>query len=76
MENLSLIVAGILISLAGMYVCARPAIVAARLKRFYSRYPLVRYAGMRQLTARPGIVRVLGVMMTMLGILSLVSLWI
>jgi hypothetical protein len=51
---------GLIIGAAGIYAVARPQKTAEKIKNFYSKYPLIHYAGDRQLTARPGYVKTIG----------------
>ncbi len=64
----------ILILCAGIYVCVEPASVAERLKSFYSTYPIIRYAGAKQLTSRTHFVRLIGIVLIIVGILCFLSL--
>jgi len=66
--------ASILISCVGAYVCFRPAFVAEKIKLFYSRYPIIRYAGEEQLTTRYNLVRLAGVVIVIVGIICLFSI--
>lgn len=52
----------------GIYMVARPSNVAEKLRVFYSKYPLVRYAGQRQLTSRTSYIVVLGLLFVAIGI--------
>ena len=66
--------ASILISCVGAYVCLRPASVAEKIKLFYSGYPIIRYAGEKQLTSRSSLVRLVGVVLVIVGIICLFSI--
>lgn len=66
--------ASILILCVGIYVVARPAAVSERIKAFYSNYPIIRYAGEKQLTSRSGLVRLVGVVLIIVGFLCFFSL--
>ncbi len=68
-EKTALQITSILILCVGIYVCARPAAVAEKIKIFYSNYPVIRYAGAEQLTSRSIFVRVLGVVIVIVGLL-------
>jgi len=57
----------------GTYLWSRPAKVAEKIKLFYSGYPLIRCARDRQLTSRPGLVRLVGVVLIILGVIGLFS---
>jgi hypothetical protein len=65
--------ASVLICGVGMYLCLRPASVADKIKSFYSRYPIIRYAGEKQLTSRSAFVRLVGVVLIIVGIICLLS---
>lgn len=58
----------ILICFLGVYLCLRPSRAAEKIKAFYSTYPIIRLAGERQLTSRVGYVRLLGIVITTLGV--------
>ncbi len=73
LENILPRLVFIIIVCVGVYVLTHPATVAERIKRFYSNYPFVRYAGEKQLTARLQFVRVLGVVFIIVGILGFFS---
>lgn len=64
---------GILISAFGIFLLCKPALIADKLKSFYSNYPLVRYAGDKQLRSRPGLVRVAGVVFIAVGLICFFS---
>lgn len=66
--------ASILISCLGAYICLRPESVAEKIKLFYSRYPIIRYAGKKQLTSRSSLVRLVGVVFVIVGIICLFSI--
>lgn len=65
--------AGVLISGVGIYLYWRPASVAEKIKLFYSRYPIIRYAGEEQLTSRSGLVRLVGVVFVIVGVICVFS---
>lgn len=73
-EKNALRMTSILILCVGIYVCARPADVAEKIKTFYSNYPVIRDAGAEQLTSRSIFVRILGVVIIILGLLCFFSL--
>ena len=64
--------AGFLITL-GVLLIRRANTVATILKKFYLQYPLVRYAGDKQLTAREGFFVAFGVVLILIG--SVVIVW-
>lgn len=66
--------ASILISCVGAYICLRPASVAEKIKLFYSGYPIIRYAGDKQLTSRYGFVRLVGFVLVIVGIICFFSI--
>jgi uncharacterized membrane protein HdeD (DUF308 family) len=57
----------ILILCLGIYVVIHPVVASERIKRFYMNYPLIRYAGEKQLTSRPFLVRLVGIIIIILG---------
>jgi len=73
MEKFFLGAAALLIIGLGVYVMARPVFISDKLKKFYSNYPLVRYAGDKQLTGRSGLIRIAGVVLVILGIVGLLE---
>ena len=73
-EQVWLYIASIIIISFGCFILLKPKLVAATLKSFYKKYPLVRYAGDDQLTTRPAIVRLLGVTIIITGVICMSSL--
>jgi uncharacterized membrane protein HdeD (DUF308 family) len=69
LENNLLRLASIIIICVGLYVLSHPAAVAEKVKRFYSEYPIIRYAGEKQLTSRSQFVRIVGVVLIVVGII-------
>lgn len=63
----------IFIIIFGAFLTIKPNIVAKKLKSFYSRYPIVRYAGEKQLTSRPKFIVVLGIIIIFIGLLCLIG---
>jgi len=51
-----------------IYMVVKPDVAAKKIKAFYSNYPLVRYAGKKQLTSRPIFIKVLGIVFLFLSI--------
>lgn len=74
LENYLLRLAGILISCLGAYVFWKPEIIANKVKMFYMEYPIIKYAGEKQLTSRNGFVRIVGALLFIIGIISLFSI--
>ena len=68
---LSLISVGIIF--LGAYISIKPGAVALKLKRFYSQYPVVHYAGEQQLTSRLFFVRLIGWVLVFVGLIALYS---
>lgn len=66
--------ASILLLCVGIYVFARPVAVAESIKSFYSNYPIIRYAGEKQLTSRSGFVRLVGAILIIVGFLCFFSI--
>ena len=66
--------ASILIFSVGAYLCLRPASVAEKIKLFYRGYPIIRYAGEKQLTSKSSLVRLVGVVLVIVGIICLFSI--
>ena len=64
----------VLILLVGIYVFIRPADVAEKIRKFYSQYPIVRYAGSKQLTSRTVFVRLLGLVVIFFAIFSIFAI--
>jgi len=58
----------------GVYICLRPAYIAEKIKLLYRAYPLVRYAGEKQLTSRSGFVRAAGIVLIIVGIICFFSI--
>jgi hypothetical protein len=66
--------ASLLICCAGAYVSFRPKSIAEKIQHFYSRYPIIRYAGEKQLRSRSGFVRLMGIVLFIVGIFCLFSI--
>ncbi|MBN2179212.1 MAG: hypothetical protein JW743_07255 [Deltaproteobacteria bacterium] len=66
--------ASLLILLVGVYVYLRPSFVAEKIKSFYIKYPIIRYAGEKQLTSRPGFVKIIGIILVIVGIACIISI--
>jgi hypothetical protein len=52
----------------GVYLVIKPGFVALKLKNFYSNYPLVHYAGNKQLTSQPIYIIIFGIIFILIGI--------
>jgi len=68
-ENFLRLASSILILCLGIYMLVRPDTVSKKIKRFYSNYPIIRYAGEKQLTSRSSFVKLLGIVFIILGLL-------
>ena len=68
-----LVLFGLGVLVAGIFIVFRPMVIVDSLKRFYRQYPLVHYAGDKQLTSRLFFVRMLGVVFILLGAVALYS---
>jgi hypothetical protein len=73
MENIILRIFSLLLICLGGYVFFRPVVVSEKITKFYSNYPIIRYSGEKQLTSRPGLVRVVGAVIAVVGTLCLIS---
>ncbi len=73
MENVFLSLVAIPIVCLGIYVFFRPCFVSEQIRKFYSNYPVVRCAGDKQLTSRIGLIRVMGVVLAVVGIICLAA---
>lgn len=58
----------------GLLLVLKPGPVAEALRRFYSNYPLVRYAGQPQLKSRNSFIVILGVVFILVGMLILLDM--
>ena len=58
----------------GAYIYLRPISVARKIQLFYSKEPIIRYAGEKQLTSRPVFVRLLGIVIGIIGIICFFSI--
>jgi hypothetical protein len=74
MEKEILRIISLFIVLGGLYIFLKPDIVAAKIKVFYSNYPLIRYAGEKQLTSRQGFVKSAGIVIIIIGLICLFSI--
>ncbi|WP_028314887.1 hypothetical protein [Desulfatibacillum aliphaticivorans] len=75
MEIFFVFVWGLIIGAAGIYAVVRPQKTAEKIKNFYSKYPLIHYAGDRQLTARPGYVKAIGGVFIAMSVFFIVVLF-
>lgn len=74
LANIVMIFGSIGLGVVGIIMLLKPKEVAERLKRFYGGYPLIKYAGERQLSARSTFVSALGVILVLMAAASLVYL--
>lgn len=72
-ERIYLYIAATLLSCVGAYIWFRPNVIADKITYFYSRYPIIRYAGEKQMKARSGFVRLIGIVFFILGIICIFS---
>lgn len=72
-EKAFLLIASILIIIGGFYICLRPKTIGQFLKNFYGNYPLVQYAGEKQLTTRNIFVRLIGILFIAVGLACAIS---
>lgn len=63
-----------LITFGGFYVLLKPYSISSFLKKFYSNYPLVRYAGEKQLTSRPIFIRLVGIVIIFIGMAGMLGI--
>jgi hypothetical protein len=73
-EKIFLFIFSLLIIAGGFYVFAKPHSIASFLKIFYGNYPIVRYAGEKQLTSRPIFIRFGGIVIIIVGLVCAVSM--
>ncbi len=66
------LIGGALFIVLGVYLLLQPSKFAKTLQQFYSNYPLVRYAGQKQLRSRNSFVVGLGITFITVGTLALV----
>jgi len=59
----------LIVILIGIYMYVKPDVVARKIKVFYSNYPLVHYAGEKQLTSRPIFIKILGIVFVLGGMI-------
>ena len=64
----------ILILSLGSYIFIKPNTISKMVTRFYSNYPIIRYAGQKQLTNRPIFIRIFGIAIIMVGLFGLLPL--
>lgn len=74
MEKIFLKVFSILIIGVGIFLVNRPNILINKLRSFYSRYPIVRYAGEKQLTSRPQFIIIVGIVAIIIGVICLFTI--
>ena len=56
-----------IVLLFGIFVILRAQLIALKLKEFYLNYPVIRYAGEKQLTTSPIYIVVFGVILILIG---------
>jgi hypothetical protein len=64
-----------LTTFGGFYIAIKPQPISSFLKTFYSNYPLVRYAGEKQLTSRPVFIRLFGSVIILAGLVGIVGVF-
>lgn len=69
MEKHILKLFSILIIGLGIFLVSKPGSMMEKLKSFYSRYPIIRYAGEKQLTSRPQFIVVAGIIVIIIGMI-------
>ena len=69
--RIAIVIYGISIIALGILVFLKPQLVAAKLTDIYMAYPIIRFAGKKQLTSRPVFVRILGFVVIAVGIVAL-----
>ena len=72
-DSIIFIFVSLAILAVGLYVFFCPQIVANKLSKFYSQYPLVHYAGEKQLNSRLFFIRLLGGVLMFVGLVVLYS---
>ena len=70
-SSIVLVLVSLGILLGGIFIIFRPMAIVNSLKKFYSQYPLLHYAGDKQLTSRLFFVRMLGVVFILVGTIAL-----
>lgn len=65
---LTTLLSGAIFIAIGLLMIVRPSFVAKKLRDFYVKYPLVRYAGQKQLTSRSSYIVVLGFLFVAIGV--------
>ena len=65
-----------LITFGGFYIFLRPHIIASFLTKFYSNYPIIHYAGDKQLTSRPVFIRFVGIVIIFVGLVGILGIFI
>lgn len=67
MEKLTLRIISTLIIIFGIFLATKPSTIAKALKSFYSKYPIVRYFGDKELSARSIYIIISGVVIIFIG---------
>ncbi len=73
-EKYILYIVCILIICLGVFVFMRPTIVSEKIRIFYSHYPIIKYAGVKQLSSRNAFVKSIGIVLVFLGVICLFSI--
>lgn len=73
MEDILLGIISLGIIALGIFLILKPNLVADKLSRFYSNYPIVRYAPDKQLKSRNSYVITLGIVIIITGFVCLLS---
>ncbi len=69
--RIAIVIYGLSIIALGILAFLKPQLVAAKLTDFYMAYPIIRFAGKKQLTSRPIFVRFFGFVVIVVGIVAL-----
>lgn len=73
-EKVILYSLGALTTFGGSYIVVKPQPISSFLRTLYSNYPLVRYAGEKQLTSRPVFIRFFGIVIIFAGLVGILEI--
>ena len=74
-EKIILYFFAVLVTFGGFYIFLKPQLIASFLTKFYSNYPIIHYAGDKQLTSRPIFIRVVGIVIIFVGLAGIFSIF-
>ena len=61
----------LILVLLGLFIIFKPNYVIEQVKKFYSNYPIIKYAGLKELTSRKVFIIIVGFIFIIIGVVYL-----